>query len=53
MTTNNFNFQLKTIVHAQENGIENIPSLFARLGAKRVVLFSDKGLESLGFVEQF
>ncbi|MGR5354750.1 iron-containing alcohol dehydrogenase [Vibrio chagasii] len=53
MTANNFNFQLKTIVHAQENGIENIPSLFARLGAKRVVLFSDKGLESLGFVEQF
>ena len=53
MIANTFNFQLKTIVHAQENGIENIPSLFARLGAKRVVLFSDKGLESLGFVEQF
>ncbi len=30
MTIITFNFQLKTIVYAQENGIENIPSLFAR-----------------------
>ncbi len=53
MTNTNFSFNLKTIIHAHENGITDIPALFNRLGAKRVVLFTDKGLESLGFVEKF
>lgn len=53
MTNQNFNYQLKTTIHAQENGIANIPMLFARLGAKRVVLFSDQGLKQLGYIEKF
>lgn len=53
MTNTNFSFNLKTIIHAYENGITDIPALFNRLGAKRVILFTDKGLESLGFVEKF
>ena len=53
MTNTNFSFNLKTIIHAHENGITDIPALFNRLGAKQVVLFTDKGLESLGFVEKF
>lgn len=53
MTNTNFSFNLKTIIHARENGITDIPALFNRLGAKRVILFTDKGLESLGFVEKF
>ncbi|GAM75500.1 alcohol dehydrogenase [Vibrio ishigakensis] len=53
MATTNFSFNLKTIIHAHENGIQDIPALFDRIGAKKVVLFTDKGLESLGFVEKF
>ena len=53
MATTNFNFNLKTIIHAHENGIQDIPILFNRIGANRVALFTDKGLESLGFVEKF
>lgn len=53
MATTNFSFNLKTIIHAHENGIQDIPALFERIGAKKVVLFTDKGLESLGFVEKF
>ncbi|MGV2988004.1 iron-containing alcohol dehydrogenase [Vibrio sp. E150_011] len=53
MSTTNYTFDLKTIIHAKENGITDIPALFHRLEAKRVVLFTDKGLESLGFVERF
>lgn len=53
MTNQSFNYQLKTTIHAQENGIANIPTLFARLGAKRVVLFSDQGLKQLGYIEKF
>jgi alcohol dehydrogenase class IV len=53
MATTNFSFNLKTTIHAHENGIQDIPNLFSRLGAKRIVLFTDKGLESLGFVAKF
>ncbi|MEZ9912860.1 iron-containing alcohol dehydrogenase [Vibrio breoganii] len=53
MGTTNFSFNLKTIIHAHENGIQDIPALFKRIGASKVVLFTDKGLESLGFVEKF
>ena len=53
MQSHTFNYHMKTIIHAQENGIDNIPALFKRLGAKRVVLFSDKGLEGFGIVDKF
>lgn len=53
MATTNFSFNLKTVIHAHENGIQDIPALFKRIGAKKVVLFTDKGLEALGFVEKF
>ncbi|GIU13348.1 hypothetical protein TUM4261_27500 [Shewanella sp. c952] len=53
MATTNFSFNLKTIIHAQESGINDLPALFSRLGAKRIVLFTDNGLASLGFVAKF
>ncbi|VVS94332.1 iron-containing alcohol dehydrogenase [Desulfoluna spongiiphila] len=53
MQSHSFDYQMKTIVHARENGIENVPSLFLGMGAKRVVLFSDKGLEAVGGVDTF
>lgn len=52
MKSHPFDYQMKTIVHARENGIENVPSLFRHMGAKRVVLFSDKGLEAFGVVDR-
>lgn len=52
MTTNTFNFTLKTSIHSGENASEKIPEHFQGLGAKRVVLISDKGLEKAGIVDK-
>ncbi|MFM2663719.1 iron-containing alcohol dehydrogenase [Vibrio mediterranei] len=49
---NNFTFNLRTVVHSGASSVEAIPTLFKAKGAQRVLLVSDKGLESLGFVER-
>ncbi len=53
MTANNFNFQLKTIVHAQRERDRKYSIFIHSIRRKTCRTFSDKGLESLGFVEQF
>ncbi|MCL9775878.1 iron-containing alcohol dehydrogenase [Vibrio methylphosphonaticus] len=47
---NNFTFNLRTVIHSGSSSIEAIPTLFKAKGAQRVLLISDQGLESLGFV---
>ncbi len=43
---------LRTAIYSGSNSRAMVPSLFAGLGAKRVVLLSDKGLEKAGVVEK-
>jgi alcohol dehydrogenase class IV len=45
-------FMLRTGIYSGSNSRTMVPSLFAGLGAKRVVLFSDRGLEKAGIVEK-
>ncbi|WHY94125.1 iron-containing alcohol dehydrogenase [Neobacillus cucumis] len=45
-------FMLRTGIYSGSNSRAIVPSLFAGLGAKRVVLFSDRGLEKAGVVEK-
>ncbi len=49
---NNFTFNLRTVVHSGASSTAAIPALFKAKGAQRVLLLSDKGLDSLGFVER-
>src|SRR5690606_20099090 len=46
------NFAISTAIHSGSQTRAMIPDLFRGLGAKRVVLFSDKGLEQAGIVEK-
>jgi alcohol dehydrogenase class IV len=43
---------LRTGIYSGSNSRAMVPSLFAGLGAKRVVLLSDRGLEKAGVVEK-
>ncbi|MED1470434.1 iron-containing alcohol dehydrogenase [Bacillus salipaludis] len=45
-------FMLRTGIYSGSNSRALVPNLFNGLGAKRVVLFSDKGLEKAGVVEK-
>ncbi|MBM7663038.1 alcohol dehydrogenase class IV [Bacillus mesophilus] len=45
-------FNLRTAIYAGSNTRAMLPDLFRGLGAKRVVLFSDRGLENAGIVEK-
>ncbi len=52
MSTNLFNFTLRTSIYSGENAAERIPDYYKGLNAKRVVLISDKGLEKAGVVRK-
>jgi alcohol dehydrogenase class IV len=45
-------FMLRTGIYSGSNSRAMVPSLFAGLGAKRVVLLSDRGLEKAGVAEK-
>ncbi|OIK14186.1 alcohol dehydrogenase [Bacillus sp. MUM 116] len=52
MKTTISQFMLRSGIYSGSNSRALVPSLFAGLGAKRVVLFSDRGLEKAGVVEK-
>lgn len=52
MKTTISQFMLRTAIYSGSNSRALVPSLFHNLGAKRVVLFSDRGLEKAGIVEK-
>jgi alcohol dehydrogenase class IV len=52
MKTSLSQFMLRTGIYSGSNSRAMVPSLFAGLGAKRVLLLSDKGLEQAGIVEK-
>lgn len=52
MKTSLSQFMLRTGIYSGSNSRAMVPSLFAGLGAKRVVLLSDRGLEKAGIVEK-
>lgn len=52
MKTTLAQFMLRTGIYSGSNSRALVPSLFQGLGAKRVVLFSDRGLEKAGIVDQ-
>ncbi|MFD2644593.1 iron-containing alcohol dehydrogenase [Pseudomonas japonica] len=52
MSTGYFEFWARTRVHCAVGATVRLPALLVSLGAKRVLLLSDKGLEKIGLVEQ-
>jgi alcohol dehydrogenase class IV len=52
LTTTLSQFMLRTGIYSGSNSRAMIPDLFRGLGAKRVVLFSDRGLEKAGIVDK-
>src|SRR3954468_10569 len=52
MKTTLSQFMLRTGIYSGSNSRAMVPSLFAGLGAKRVLLLSDRGLEEAGIVEK-
>lgn len=52
MKTTLSQFNLRTAINSGSNSRALIPSLFAGLGAKRVLLVSDRGLEKAGVVKK-
>ncbi|MFA8438602.1 iron-containing alcohol dehydrogenase [Pueribacillus sp. YX66] len=52
MSTTYSNFAATTAIHSGAQTRAMIPDLFRGLGSKRVVLFSDKGLEQAGVIER-
>ena len=52
MQKNLTQFKLRSVVHSGSNSRALVPNLFKGLGAKRVVLFSDRGLEKAGVVQK-
>ncbi|EKN65689.1 iron-containing alcohol dehydrogenase [Neobacillus bataviensis LMG 21833] len=52
MKTTLSQFMLRTCIYSGSNSRAMVPSLFAGLGAKRVLLLSDRGLEKAGVVEK-
>jgi len=51
-TTGYFQFAMRTQIHCAVGAIIRLPSLFAGMGAQKVLILSDKGLEAAGLVEQ-
>jgi alcohol dehydrogenase class IV len=45
-------FWLRTAIHTGANSRALVPDLFKGMGAKRVVLYSDRGLEKAGIVQK-
>ncbi|MGG4489681.1 iron-containing alcohol dehydrogenase [Metabacillus idriensis] len=52
LTTTFSQFMLRSGIYSGSNTRAMVPDLFRGLGAKRVVLFSDRGLEKAGVVEK-
>lgn len=52
MQTTLSQFMLHSAIYSGSNSRAIVPDLFSGLGAKRVVLFSDRGLEKAGVVEK-
>ena len=52
MSTGYFEFWARTRVHCAVGATVRLPALLVSLGAKRVLLLSDKGLEKIGMVEK-
>lgn len=52
MSTTYSNFAATTAIHSGSQTRAMIPDLFRGLGSKRVVLFSDKGLEEAGVIQR-
>ncbi|WML39342.1 iron-containing alcohol dehydrogenase [Neobacillus sp. OS1-2] len=52
MKTTLSQFMLRTGIYSGSNARAMVPSLFAGLGAKRVLLLSDRGLEKAGVVDK-
>jgi alcohol dehydrogenase class IV len=52
MSTTYSAYMMRTVVHSGSGSRAMIPDLFRGLGAKKVVLFSDKGLQQAGVVDQ-
>ncbi|MGG1401125.1 iron-containing alcohol dehydrogenase [Bacillus salipaludis] len=52
MKTTLSQFMLRTGIYSGSNSRALVPSLFNGLGANRIVLFSDRGLEKAGVVEK-
>lgn len=52
MKTSLSQFMLRTGIYSGSNSRAMVPNLFQGLGAKRVVLFSDRGLEKAGVVQK-
>ncbi len=52
MKTTLSQFMLRTGIYSGSNSRAMVPSLFTGLGAKRVLLLSDRGLEAAGIVEK-
>jgi alcohol dehydrogenase class IV len=52
MKTSLSQFMLRTGIYSGSNSRAMVPCLFAGLGAKRVVLLSDRGLEKAGVVQK-
>ncbi|MCM3116901.1 iron-containing alcohol dehydrogenase [Neobacillus sp. MER 74] len=52
MKTTLTQFMLRTGIYSGSNSRAMVPSLFAGLGAKRILLLSDRGLEAAGIVEK-
>ena len=49
-STGYFQYNMRTVVHCAAGAALRIPSLFEGLGAKRVLLISDQGLQQAGIV---
>jgi alcohol dehydrogenase class IV len=52
MSTGYFEFWARTRVHCAVGATVRLPALLVSLGAKRVLLLSDRGLEKIGLVER-
>ena len=51
-STGYFEYNMRTVVHNAWGGIIRVPALLQGLGARRVLLISDAGLQSVGIVDQ-
>lgn len=51
-STGYLQYTMRTVVHCAAGSIVRIPALFDGLGAKRILLMSDAGLEQAGIVDQ-
>ncbi len=51
-STGYFDYSMRTVVHCAADSIVRIPSLFDGLGAKRILLLSDAGLQAIGLVDK-